>query len=116
MATRILNWIDERLHIAGQPKSLADEDMGSGVGYLHSLGSLVLSLMLLLVITGIFLALNYSPSPDHAHDSIRFLERHVLFGKFVRGLHHWAASVAIVAVCLHVLFVFFHAAYKKPRN
>src|SRR3989449_1887362 len=63
-----------------------------------------------------FLAVYYAPTPDHAYDSIRYIETQVLFGPFVRGLHHWGASAMVVAIGLHMLQVFLYGAYKPPRE
>jgi ubiquinol-cytochrome c reductase cytochrome b subunit len=63
-----------------------------------------------------FLAVYYAPTPDHAYDSVRFIETQVTFGAFVRGLHHWGASGMVVAIGLHMLQVFLYGAYKPPRE
>jgi ubiquinol-cytochrome c reductase cytochrome b subunit len=63
-----------------------------------------------------FLAVYYAPTPDHAYDSIQFIEKQVTFGAFVRGLHHWGASAMVVAIGLHMLQVFLYGAYKPPRE
>src|SRR5439155_229175 len=44
------------------------------------------------------------------------IETQVLFGPFVRGLHHWGASAMVVAIGLHMLQVFLYGAYKPPRE
>ena len=63
-----------------------------------------------------FLAIYYAPTPDHAYDSVQFIENQVTFGWFVRGLHHWGASGMVIAVGLHMLQVFLYGAYKPPRE
>ena len=63
-----------------------------------------------------FLAVYYAPTPDHAYDSVQFIENQVTFGWFVRGLHHWGASGMMIAVGLHMLQVFLYGAYKPPRE
>ena len=86
------------------------------VAWLYTLGSASLFLFLLQAVTGALLAMNYSPSPDHAYDSIRFIESQVFLGWLVRGLHHWGASFMVVVVSLHMLRTYFMGAYKYPRE
>ena len=83
---------------------------------LYTLGFASLALFLVQLVTGTVLALYYSPSPDHAYDSVQFIETQVTFGWFVRGLHHWGASGMVVAVGLHMLQVFLYGAFKPPRE
>ncbi|MCL5960448.1 MAG: cytochrome b N-terminal domain-containing protein, partial [Chloroflexi bacterium] len=73
-------------------------------------------LFTLQVVTGMFLALYYSPSPDHAWDSVRFIENEVRFGTLIRGIHHWSASGMVMMVVAHLLRVFVMGAYKYPRE
>ncbi len=63
-----------------------------------------------------FLAIYYAPTPDHAYDSISFVQGEVLFRTFVRGLHHWGASAMVVMIGLHMLQTFLYGAYKRPRE
>src|SRR5262249_8238688 len=67
-------------------------------------------------ITGIFLALNSSPSPDHAYDSVRFIQTDVALGSVLRGIHYFGASAMVILIVLHAARVFFTGAYKAPRE
>jgi len=87
-----------------------------GVGWAQTLGSLVLFGLLVQILTGILLAIYYSPSVDTAYESIRFIEERVPAGALIRGLHYWGASLVVVAVMLHALRTFLWGAYKKPRR
>lgn len=86
------------------------------VNWWYTLGSIAMFLFIMQAVTGILLAMYYSPSPDHARDSVLYITREVPLGAFVRGLHVWGASVLIVVVILHMLRVFFMGAYKYPRE
>src|SRR5438128_1644467 len=66
---RASRWIDERLDIAGLKRALLDRKMPGGLTWWHTLGSATLTVFLVQVVTGIVLAMYYSPSPDHAYDS-----------------------------------------------
>ncbi len=86
------------------------------INLLFSLGSLAMFLLLLQAATGAFLALYYSPSPDHAHNAVTYISEEVPFGAFVRGLHHWGASAMVIVVFLHLLRVVIYSSYKSPRE
>ena len=86
------------------------------INLLFSLGSLAMFLLLLQAATGAFLALYYSPSPEHAHNAVTYISEEVPFGAFVRGLHHWGASAMVVIVFLHLLRVVIYSSYKAPRE
>ncbi len=62
------------------------------------------------------MALYYSPSPDHAYDSVSYINNQAAMGNFIRGLHHWGASAMVVLVVLHMLRIIIMGAYKYPRE
>ena len=86
------------------------------VGLRYTLGSATMMIFTVQAVTGFLLAANYSPSPDHAYDSVRYIDSSVLFGRLVRGLHHWGASFMVVFAVLHMLRVYFMGSYKYPRE
>lgn len=86
------------------------------VSWLYTLGSATLFVLTLQAVTGALLAMNYVPSPEHAYESVRYIDQEVLLGRLVRGLHHWGASFMVVLAALHMLRVYFMGAYKYPRE
>lgn len=84
--------------------------------YTWGLGGLSALLMMLLVITGILLEMNYTPSPDQAYLDILALRTEVLFGNLIRNLHHWSANLLVVTSVLHLLRVFFTGSHRPPRE
>ena len=116
MASRIYAWLDSRLKLRPIERTLLDEPIPGGASWIYVFGSATLFLFVLQAVTGMFLAVYYAPTPDHAYDSIRFIESEVTFGAFVRGLHHWGASGMVVAIGLHMLQTFLYGAYKPPRE
>ena len=86
------------------------------INWLFSLGAMALFLLMLQAATGAFLAIYYSPSPDHAYNSLNYISKEVPFGGFVRGLHHWGASAMVIVVFLHLLRVVIYDSYKAPRE
>jgi quinol-cytochrome oxidoreductase complex cytochrome b subunit len=113
---RIYDWLDSRLKLKAVERTLLDEPIPGGASWIYVFGSATLFLFVLQAITGMFLAVYYAPTPDHAYDSITFIEKQVTFGAFVRGLHHWGASAMVVAIGLHMLQAFLYGAYKPPRE
>ncbi|MDO8682666.1 MAG: cytochrome b N-terminal domain-containing protein [Armatimonadota bacterium] len=112
----ILKWIDEQTDlITGVLKFMA-EPLPAKVGWPHIAGSLVLFFFTLQVATGILLMAYYSPSPDHAYETVQFISYKLPLGGLVRGLHHWGASAMVIALGIHLLQVFLWGAYKKPRQ
>ncbi|MCL5960447.1 MAG: hypothetical protein M1358_14260 [Chloroflexi bacterium] len=100
---RMLDWVDERLEIKPFFQYVLFRKMPVGINWWWTFGSATLFLFTLQVVTGMFLALYYSPSPDHAWDSVRFIENEVRFGTLIRGIHHWSASGMVVMVVAHQL-------------
>lgn len=110
-------WFDERVGTKTLKKVLLDRKIPkiSKASWFYVLGSVSLSLFLVQAVTGIFLAMNYSPSTDHAYDSVQYIMG-VPSGAFLRGLHVWGATFMVATVFLHMLRVFFMGSYKYPRE
>lgn len=90
------------------------------------LGEMALFCFVVLVLTGFYLTLFYEPSAEAlrqaggaalpaAYASAVFIDAHP-FGALIRRMHHWAAHLMIGAIVLHLLRVYFTAAYRKPRE
>ncbi len=116
MASKLYSWLDSRLRLKPIEKTLLDEPIPGGASWNYVFGSATLFIFVLQAITGMFLVVYYVPSPDHAYDTVQFIQHEVWFGWFVRGLHHWGASAVMLAIGLHMLQVFFDGAYKPPRE
>ena len=86
------------------------------VSYTLCLGGLSFFLFMLLTVTGIFLMFFYRPTATSAWSDIQTLETAVAFGSLVRNMHRWAAHLMVLAVFLHMCRVFYHGAYKSPRE
>ncbi len=113
---RVQGWLAERSGAGGVWEAFSARQIPLGAGWLYTLGFASMFCFILQAATGLFLAVYYSPSPDHAYDSVQFLTYEVPFGAVVRGIHHWNASVMVVLVVLHMVTVFTLGAYKYPRE
>src|SRR5213076_2511667 len=86
------------------------------VSYTLCLGGLSFFLFILLTVTGIFLMFFYRPDAATAWGSIEQLHTAEAFGLLVRNMHRWAAHLMVLSVFLHMARVFYHGAYKPPRE
>lgn len=112
----LFRWLDARLDLGGAKRVLLDREVPARLTWWHTLGSATLIAFMIQVVTGVVLATYYSPSPDHAYESIRFIDRQVASGALLRGMHHWGASVMVVLLIAHMIRVFAVGAYKFPRE
>lgn len=79
-------------------------------------GGLTLFFFLVQIVTGVLLLLYYSPTPQGANESVRFIKDQVPFGWLIRSLHSWSADLMIGTLFIHMFSVFFMKAYRKPRE
>jgi quinol-cytochrome oxidoreductase complex cytochrome b subunit len=86
------------------------------ITYTWCLGGLSFFLFLVLTITGIFLMFYFVPEQRVAYANIQQIKGAVAFGNLVRNMHRWAAHLMVVTVTLHMIRVFYHGAYKPPRE
>jgi quinol-cytochrome oxidoreductase complex cytochrome b subunit len=89
---------------------------GVRLSYTLCLGGLSFFLYILLTITGIFLMFYYAPTAEAAYQDIQELSTSVAFGSLVRNMHRWGAHFMVLTVFLHMSRVFYHGAYKAPRE
>jgi quinol-cytochrome oxidoreductase complex cytochrome b subunit len=86
------------------------------ITYTWCMGGISFFLFLLLTITGVFLMFYYVPDTTTAYQNINQLSSAVSFGHLTRNMHRWAAHLMVVSVTLHMIRVFYHGAYKPPRE
>ena len=84
--------------------------------YTFCLGGISFFLFLALTVTGLYLMFFYVPSVTRAYQDIQAIEVAVAFGSFIRNMHRWAAHLMVLTVFLHMIRVFYHGAYKPPRE
>jgi quinol-cytochrome oxidoreductase complex cytochrome b subunit len=93
---------------------------GLKLTYTYCLGGISFFLFVLLTITGIFLMFFYTPAAgagtELAYLNMRELSASVTFGNLVRNMHRWGAHLMVFTVFLHMARVFYHGAYKAPRE
>jgi ubiquinol-cytochrome c reductase cytochrome b subunit len=112
---RVRRWVDERLDISPLVTGFLDRKVPGNIGWFHTLGSATLFLLIVQIATGIALTMSYVPSPDHAYNSILYIDQ-TPFGAAVRGVHHWSAGLLVLFIGLHTLRVFIWGAHRYPRE
>ncbi|MBI5419240.1 MAG: cytochrome b N-terminal domain-containing protein, partial [Deltaproteobacteria bacterium] len=83
---------------------------------LACLGGISFLLYLFMAATGILLLMYYRPTTADAYRSVVDITNQVPYGWLIRGIHRWGANLMIVTVLLHMMRVFFTAAYRPPRD
>jgi ubiquinol-cytochrome c reductase cytochrome b subunit len=118
---------DEAAHPAGEVAHLSagtrlglrglDYAIPSGaLRWPYFLGGLTAFFLLLLIVTGIYLAQFYNPTASGAHDSVLYIITRAPFGDWVRSLHYWATGGVVLTVTAHLLLVFVRRGYRRPRE
>ena len=79
-------------------------------------GALLLVLLVLLFLSGAFMAFYYSPAPGSAYDSVDFALFTVPFGDIIKGIHHYGWNLFLIVLGLHLVRAFLVGAYKSPRQ
>ena len=115
MASRVGNWLDERVGWRSIWETIFIRKVPK-VNWFYTLGSATLFVAVNQMITGILLTIYYVPTPDQAYDSVQYITTQVQAGWLIRGLHHWGASAMVLLTVLHMLRVIFYGAYKFPRE
>jgi len=108
---------DRRKHLESSPLgAVLNEPIPGGASLAYVFGSGLLYLFLSQVVTGMFLALYYVPSADHAHTTVAYLTKEVTSGSFIRSIHAYGSSAIVIVLLLHVSQTFLYGAYKGRRK
>jgi ubiquinol-cytochrome c reductase cytochrome b subunit len=79
-------------------------------------GSLLLVLLVLLFLSGAFMAFYYSPVPGTAYDSVDYAMFSLPFGDVIKGVHYYSWNFLLMVMGLHLARAFIVGAYKSPRQ
>src|SRR6478752_4469744 len=112
----MLAWVDTRTGGSGFLTGMLYRKVPKGTNWFYTLGSATLFAFVVQAVTGVFLAMYYTPSPTEAYGSITHINNDVWLGQFVHGMHKWGASVMIILIFVHMARTFFFGAYKYPRE
>jgi hypothetical protein len=98
--TGLWGWINHRTGIDGVLRTALYEPIPGGARFAYIFGSGLLFIFLSQIITGVFLALYYVPSADHAHTTVAYITKAVTAGSFLRSLHAYGASAMVVVLLM----------------
>lgn len=113
----IINWIDERLPIFWfMNKELVEYATPKNLNYMWSFGSLAGIVLVVMIASGIFLAMHYTPHVDFAFSSVEHIMRDVNYGWLIRYMHMNGASMFFIVVYMHMFRGLYYGSYKAPRE
>jgi len=113
----IIGWIDYRLPIFSAAKhSLVDYLTPKNLNYFWNFGSVAGICLMVQIITGIMLAMHYTPHVDYAFASVEHIMRDVNYGWLLRYTHAVGASMFFIVVYMHVIRGLYYGSYKAPRE
>lgn len=113
---RTYQWIDERLGLTGIIKATALHNVPRSVNWWYVFGSALITTFIIQVITGMFLAMSYVPSPDHAYASLYFITHKEILGNVLRGIHLYSGDAMVLIIFIHMSSHFLTGSYKYPRE
>jgi ubiquinol-cytochrome c reductase cytochrome b/c1 subunit len=113
----IIRWIDHRLpFVALLRHELYDYPTPRNLSYWWNFGSLAGIMLVVMIVTGIFLAMQYTPSAQLAFDSVERIMRDVNYGWLMRYAHANGASMFFAIVYIHIFRGLYYGSYKAPRE
>src|SRR6202051_5144347 len=94
---RIYRGLDLRTDIESLLHEAPDEPIPGGARWAYVFGSVLLFLFISQTITGVFLALYYVPTADHAHTTVAYIVKEVTGGSFLRSIHAYGTAAIIIS-------------------
>ena len=117
IGSKVIGWIDYRLPIFSTLKhTLVDYPTPRNLNYWWNFGSLAGIFLLIQIITGIVLAMHYTPTVEGAFASIEHIMRDVNYGWLIRYIHMNGSSFFFIVVYIHVFRGLYYGSYKSPRE
>jgi ubiquinol-cytochrome c reductase cytochrome b subunit len=113
----LVDWIDARFPMTRSIKEHATEYYApKNFNFWYYFGSLALVVLVIQIVTGIFLTMNYKPSAADAFASVEYIMRDVEWGWLIRYMHSTGASAFFIVVYLHMFRGLMYGSYKNPRE
>ena len=117
MRHRLVEWIDYRLPMfTFMEKELLDYPTPRNLSYWWNFGSLAGIVLVMMMVTGIVLAMHYVPHVDHAFGSVERIMRDVNYGWLLRYVHANGGSAFFAIVYIHIFRGLYYGSYKAPRE
>ena len=114
---KLYQWFDRRLGLVKPITEAAEHPIPkSSASWWYVFGSAAAMIFGLQIVTGILLALIYTPTAQHAWTSLIFINHNIPLGWFIRALHGWGSDFMVAIVIIHMTQVFMFGSYKYPRE
>jgi ubiquinol-cytochrome c reductase cytochrome b subunit len=114
---KLMGWVDDRFPLTATYKAhLSEYYAPKNFNFWYFFGSLALLVLVLQIVTGIFLTMNYKPDAALAFASVEYIMRDVEWGWLIRYMHSTGASMFFVVVYLHMFRGLMYGSYRKPRE
>ncbi|MBS0303456.1 MAG: cytochrome bc complex cytochrome b subunit, partial [Proteobacteria bacterium] len=115
---KLHNWFDNRFPtlFAEYRKHMSEYFAPKNFNFWYFFGSLALLVLVIQIVTGIFLTMNYKPDAAKAFESVEYIMRDVPGGWFIRYMHSTGASAFFIVVYLHMYRGLIYGSYRKPRE
>jgi len=112
-----LKWFEERLPLLSYGKShFVDFPTPKNLNYFWTFGAILAMCLGVQIVTGVILAMHYTPHVSMAFDSVEHIRRDVNYGRIIQGTHAVGASMFFFAVYIHIFRGLFYGSYKAPRE
>jgi len=112
-----MNWIDDRFPATKVWKEhLSEYYAPKNFNFWYFFGSLALLVLVIQILTGVWLAMNYKPDAELAFASVEYIMRDVDWGWLIRYMHSTGASAFFIVVYLHMFRGLIYGSYRKPRE
>ena len=95
---------------------LVDYPTPRNLNYWWNFGSLAGIVLVVMIATGVVLAMQYTPNVDHAFASVESIMRDVNYGWLLRYIHMNGASIFFIVVYIHIFRGLYYGSYKTPRE
>ncbi|MBU8536353.1 cytochrome b [Falsiroseomonas tokyonensis] len=113
----VLRWVDQRLPVfTMMQKEYGTFPTPRNFNYFWNFGALAMVTLMIMIATGIFLAMNYTPHTSYAFDSVERIMRDVNYGWLIRYVHMNGASMFFIVVFIHIWRGLYYGSYKAPRE
>ena len=113
----LLGWIDARFPLSSTLKAHVTEYYApKNFNFWYFFGALATLVLVIQILTGIFLTMNYKPEASLAFASVEYIMRDVSWGRLIRYMHSTGASMFFVVVYLHMFRGLMYGSYKAPRE
>jgi quinol-cytochrome oxidoreductase complex cytochrome b subunit/mono/diheme cytochrome c family protein len=116
LIARLVHWNESRTGLNSLLHHALDEPIPGGAKLAYVFGSGLLFLFVSQVVTGVFLAMYYVPSADHAHTTVAYITKEVSAGSFLRSIHAYGSSAIVIVLMLHLIQTFMYGSYKGRRE